>query len=197
MRTEDLHINESTTDEGKERQLVLDTTSGEEVIGLVCTDERIPDFTIGFALQKKCTLRSLLKDWLTSVLPDYGITKDMTVKLEYWIEENCYAEDVSADITPEKIRRTINAQKMNAKDKLRLVLLNADRKYIEVSVDENEQPAECVCTLPEMRLKSFPSFFNKHHRNKHVRSDSDISLKAFRDSPGSLNVVAPVSVIDQ
>jgi hypothetical protein len=200
---------EQRTVEGFERHLIVN----QETVAIALINEHIPDFTIGWPVSQRSSpvssspqvtqtyLGSLLFSWLQKVLPGYDLSPRVhSLTLEFWLAGQFYTRTFAPPVDINQLFNFIRQSYVTPRDVLSLVLVNVENQILEVTLGEMQTPVQCVCTLDEMRLKTFIPFFRDFHSNVNVRTEGEVSLKAFAaDSsqfPNPLNLVSPTRVVD-
>jgi hypothetical protein len=190
---------EQQTNEGFERHLIVD----QETVAVALINEQIPDFTIGWPVSSAshgspADLVSLVSFWLKNVLPGYGLSpRRRPLTFEFWLAGHFYKRAFAPPVDINELFDFMRQSYVTPRDVLSLVLINVNNQILEITLADT--PIQCVCTLDEMRLKSFIPFFRTFHSNINVRTEGEVSLKAFSADtsqfPSPLNLVSPTRVV--
>lgn len=177
-------FNQTKTKTGFKRTLMLD--GNPIAVVYIDTDEAVPVFTAYWRLNNHVSLEQMVDHWLSVVLPDNGWDRlHESIVIEFWVSEEFKEAQLIPPVRMNSILEAVNKAN-NAIDHL---LLNGDRRVIELTFEKNE-PICCFCTLENVKLPSFASFFYQYHENDEVRSGKDAILEAF--DPSRLKLFDPI-----
>ena len=190
------------------------------MIALAEIDTSIPDVTVTWGLPKPNPPRArrfprkrqtptlnpffnpspsyvgrMIDYWIAKFLPDHGFDPSRDkIELEFWLAGQFNARTIVAPVTRDKILSEVTWAKIKPDEEPSLILLNYSNIVMEMNFD-GPYPIECSCVLRQVFLPKFIGFFRLYHENANVRSEAEISIKAFSDSTkinGALNFFAPV-----
>jgi hypothetical protein len=180
--------------------VVNDLHRPEAVLGWPVGEPRPPgQSTAPFKGLDAARASKLIDSWLTQFLPAYGFHPWLRpVEVKYSVAGDPDTRQIQPPVRVDKIVAEVNGVKIRRTDTLEILALKADTLVFEVTYDATEAAVQCACLLREARLPAVVSLFRTYHRNNDVRSESEISLRAFATPASfkmSLNALAPLPVV--
>jgi hypothetical protein len=196
-----------------ERTLLLasgGTHTQEDVIAIASIDTVIPECVLRWPLWDRHNALAIIEAWINEVLPYYfdrKVAEEM--RLEYWLQGAFHETIFRYPFDTFMIQNEIAARQVTLRDRLELLLLNYNDVVMELDFSQASSspttyagffvPTFCACVFREAYLGGMVRFFMKFHASRDVRSNSEITLRAFHSDstiyPDCLKLLDPLPVI--